>query len=426
VPCVRDAANGSAPYSACTCTPSVSIQSMALGTTVPCTAIDEPLTSTVPVASTDDEPYANVPCIIELVALRHTAPPWRLPKGGDCGGEGGGDGGGGEGEGGGGDGEGGEVDCEGGGGDGEGGGGEGDGGGGDGDWKAEGGAERGPQSVQSVPYTQFMNSAPGPPSSQSLSLAKKHVSVHAPPVCGCGGGGEGEGGGGEGGGGKGQGGGGEGEGGGGDGGGEGGGGDGDGGGGNGGEGGDGGDGTGASPGGNGGKDGGDGGGGNEGGGGKDEVGGGEVECGGGEGSEEPSPKGSNTKSPKEIKRSVRAIVSNEGYESAARKVRFCNQSIAVGVTVEARASAEVEKSTLPVASTDDEPYAIVPCVRDAANGSAPYSACTCTPSVSIQSMALGTTVPCTAIDEPLTSTVPVASTDDEPYAIVPCVRDAGS
>ena len=93
------------------------------------------------------------------------------------------------------------------------------------------------------------------------------------------------------------------------------------------------------------------------------------------------------------------------------------------MTVEARASAEVEKSTLPVASTDDEPYAIVPCVRDAANGSAPYSACTCTPSVSIQSMALGTTVPCTAIDEPLTSTRPVASTDDEPYAIVPCVRD---
>jgi len=98
-----------------------------------------------------------------------------------------------------------------------GGGGEGEGGGGEGE--GDGGTERGPQSVQSVPYTQFMNSAPGPPSSQSLSLAKKHVSVHAPPVCGCGGGGEGEGGGGEGegGGGEGEGGGGEGEGGGGEG-----------------------------------------------------------------------------------------------------------------------------------------------------------------------------------------------------------------
>jgi hypothetical protein len=41
-------------------------------------------------------------------------------------------------------------------------------------------------------------------------------------------------------------------------------------------------------------------------------------------------------------------------------------------------------------------------------------------------MAVGITVPCTAIDEPLTSTLPVASTDDEPYVIVPCVRDAGS
>jgi hypothetical protein len=38
---------------------------MAVGITVPCTAIDEPLTSTLPVASTDDEPYAIVPCLIE-------------------------------------------------------------------------------------------------------------------------------------------------------------------------------------------------------------------------------------------------------------------------------------------------------------------------------------------------------------------------
>ena len=43
---------------------------------------------------------------------------------------------------------------EGGGGDVEGGGGEGEGGGGDGGRKAEGGADRGPQSVQSVPYAQ--------------------------------------------------------------------------------------------------------------------------------------------------------------------------------------------------------------------------------------------------------------------------------
>jgi hypothetical protein len=41
-------------------------------------------------------------------------------------------------------------------------------------------------------------------------------------------------------------------------------------------------------------------------------------------------------------------------------------------------------------------------------------------------MALGTTAPCSAIDEPLTSTLPVASTDDEPYAIVPCVSDMGN
>ena len=38
------------------------------------------------------------------------------------------------------------------------------------------------------------NSAPGPPSSQSASLAKRQVSVHSPPVIGCGGGGVGDGG----------------------------------------------------------------------------------------------------------------------------------------------------------------------------------------------------------------------------------------
>ena len=54
---------------------------------------------------------------------------------------------------------------EGGGGEGEGGGGEGEGGGGD------GGTERGPQSVQSVPYPHAMYWAPGPPSSHMASLA---------------------------------------------------------------------------------------------------------------------------------------------------------------------------------------------------------------------------------------------------------------
>ena len=38
------------------------------------------------------------------------------------------------------------------------------------------------------------NSAPEPPSSQSASLAKRQVSVHSPPVIGCGGGGVGDGG----------------------------------------------------------------------------------------------------------------------------------------------------------------------------------------------------------------------------------------
>ena len=35
---------------------------------------------------------------------------------------------------------------------------------------------RGPQSVQSVPYVQALKSEPGPPSSQSTSEAKLHVS----------------------------------------------------------------------------------------------------------------------------------------------------------------------------------------------------------------------------------------------------------
>ena len=93
--------------------------------------------------------------------------------------------------------------------------------------------------------------------------------------------------------------------------------------------------------------------------------------------------------------------------------------MALGTTVPCSAIDEPLTSTLPVASTDDEPYAIVPCVSDTAKGSSPYSACTCTPSVSIQLMALGTTVPCSAIDEPLTSTLPVALTDDEPYLRMP-------
>jgi len=126
-----------------------------------------------PVASTDDEPYAIVPCVIEYFAFRHTAL-CRGPKlvDGGCEGDIGVavclEGGGGDGEGGGGDGEG---DAEDGGGDGEGGGGEGEGGGGEGACKAEGGADRGPQSVQSVPYTQSEYSAPGPPSSHKASLA---------------------------------------------------------------------------------------------------------------------------------------------------------------------------------------------------------------------------------------------------------------
>ena len=64
-----------------------------------------------------------------------------------------------------------------------------------------GAGERGPQSVQSVPTEQIENSAPAPPSSQSPSLEKKHVSAHV--VCPGGGekaGGEGGGGGGGGGG----------------------------------------------------------------------------------------------------------------------------------------------------------------------------------------------------------------------------------
>ena len=63
-----------------------------------------------------------------------------------------------------------------------------------------------PQSVQSLPSGHAENSAPGPPSSQSPSLAKLPVSPHSPdePAGGgeevddvVGGGGEGDGGGGE-------------------------------------------------------------------------------------------------------------------------------------------------------------------------------------------------------------------------------------
>ena len=45
----------------------------------------------------------------------------------------------------------------------------------------DGGARgtRGPQSVQSVPRAQLVNSAPGPPSSQSASEAQTHVSVQS-------------------------------------------------------------------------------------------------------------------------------------------------------------------------------------------------------------------------------------------------------
>ena len=56
---------------------------------------------------------------------------------------------------------------EGGGGEGEGGGGDGEGGGGDG----ERGNIRGPQSMQSVPRVQWLNSDPGPPSSHSTLVA---------------------------------------------------------------------------------------------------------------------------------------------------------------------------------------------------------------------------------------------------------------
>ena len=59
---------------------------MAVGITVPCSAIDEPPKLMLPRASTDDEPYAIAPCVIVKSALRHTA-------GGDV------EGGGGDGEG---------------------------------------------------------------------------------------------------------------------------------------------------------------------------------------------------------------------------------------------------------------------------------------------------------------------------------------
>ena len=49
----------------------------------------------------------------------------------------------------------------------------------DGGGSVDGGARgtRGPQSAQSVPRAQLVNSAPGPPSSQSASEAQTHVSV---------------------------------------------------------------------------------------------------------------------------------------------------------------------------------------------------------------------------------------------------------
>lgn len=58
-------------------------------------------------------------------------------------------------------------------------------------WASESwqGTTRGPQSSQSDPSSQSANSAPTPPSSQSLSLAYWHVSVHSAPPGFCGGGG---------------------------------------------------------------------------------------------------------------------------------------------------------------------------------------------------------------------------------------------
>ena len=72
-----------------------------------------------------------------------------------------------------------------------GGGGEGEGGGGSeppgGEGEGGGGSTlpgvRGPQSLQSVPTEQKLNSAPAPPSSQSLSEAYEHVSVHCADDC---------------------------------------------------------------------------------------------------------------------------------------------------------------------------------------------------------------------------------------------------
>jgi hypothetical protein len=58
-----------------------------------------------------------------------------------------------------------------------------------------GGATRGPQSMQSVPYRHTGNSAPGPPSSHSLSEVYTHVSEQTPGALGGAVGGEGGGGG---------------------------------------------------------------------------------------------------------------------------------------------------------------------------------------------------------------------------------------
>ena len=64
----------------------------------------------------------------------------------------------------------------------------------------EGDLQRGPQSVQSVPNSQYEEySLPNPPSSHVLSREKLHVSLHMQPIGCLGGGGLGGGGGGHGG-----------------------------------------------------------------------------------------------------------------------------------------------------------------------------------------------------------------------------------
>lgn len=60
--------------------------------------------------------------------------------------------------------------------------------GGRGGWRAQLPATRGPQSSQSSQGVHWLNSEPGPPSSQSPSEAKTHVLRHSPPPGGAGGG----------------------------------------------------------------------------------------------------------------------------------------------------------------------------------------------------------------------------------------------